>query len=119
LRIIAKTGKVVTMPLPERLRAGLRRQTYKAIGSDMLVAEHLQETFKRIVTDDVRADAAQLALPVLLIYGEDDDSTPVWYGEQYHELMTDSTLEILPGAGHLVHLDRADDVGLAVEEFLR
>lgn len=118
LRILAKAGKVVTMPLPGRVKKKLQRKVYKTIGSDMLVAEHMQETFKRVVTDDVRADAAQIAIPVLLVYGEADDATPVWYGEQYHELMVDSTLEILPGAGHFVHLDRPDAVGKAIEEFL-
>lgn len=119
LRILAKTGKVLTLPLPSTVRKKIRRKVYKTIGSDMLVAEHMQETFKRVVTDDVRPDAAQLSLPVLLIYGEDDDATPVWYGEQFHELMVDSTLEILPGAGHFVHLDRPDDVSKALLEFLK
>lgn len=119
LRILAKTGKLATKPLPQSVQKKLRRKAYMAIGSDMLVAEHLQETFKRIVTDDVRADAAQLLMPVLLIYGEQDESTPVWYGEQYHELMNESTLEILPGAGHFVHLDRPKDVEQALAEFLK
>ncbi len=118
LRILVKTGKLVTSPLPAQLKKKLRRKVYKTIGSDMLVAEHLQETFKRVVTDDVRADAAQLNMPVLLIYGELDEDAPVWYGRQFHELMTDSTLEILPGAGHFVHIDRADDVQKAIKEFL-
>lgn len=119
LRILTKAGKLVTRPLPGAVRQKLRRQVYQTVGSDMLVAEHLQETFKRIVTDDVRPDAAQLSQPVLLIYGEDDTQTPVWYGQQYHELMTASTLEILPGAGHFVYLDRPEDVQKAIEDFLR
>lgn len=118
LRIITKTGKLFTMPLPAAMKQKIRRKVYKTVGSDMLVAEHMQETFKRVVTDDVRADAAQLTLPVLLVYGEDDESTPVWYGEQFHELMPTSTLEILPGAGHFVHLDRPADVAYAIREFL-
>lgn len=119
LRIMAKTGKFFTMPLPSAIKKKIRSKVYKTIGSDMLVAEHMQETFKRIVNDDVRPDAAQLTMPVLLVYGEGDDSTPVWYGQQYHELMVDSTLEILPGAGHFVHLDRPHEVEAAVKDFLR
>jgi pimeloyl-ACP methyl ester carboxylesterase len=119
LRILAKTGKLATAPLPKAARDTLRRKAYRTIGSDMLVAEHLQETFKRVVADDVRTDAAQLTIPVLLVYGEQDEATPVWYGEQYHELMNESTLEILPGAGHFVHLDRPKDVEKALMEFLR
>lgn len=119
LRMLAKTGKVLIMPLPGSVKNKLRRKAYKTIGSDMFVAEHLQETFKRIVTDDVQADAPQLTGPVLLVYGEQDESTPVWYGELFHELMPDSTLLVLPQAGHFVHLDRPDDVAKAVKEFLK
>jgi len=119
LRILAKTSELLLLPLPTGLKTSLRRKAYKKIGSDMLVVEQLQETFKKIVSEDVRPDAAQLALPVLMIYGEQDVETPVWYGEQFKELMTDSILEILPGAGHFVHLDRPDDVRKATLEFLR
>ncbi|HEY5668107.1 MAG TPA: alpha/beta hydrolase [Candidatus Saccharimonadales bacterium] len=119
LRMMAKAAKVFVAPLPAVAKNKLRRKAYKAIGSDMFVAEHLQETFKRVVTDDVQADAPQLTQPVLLVYGEDDEQTPVWYGERFHELMPDSTLVILPHAGHFVHLDRPGDVTKAVEEFLQ
>lgn len=118
LRIITKTGKLLTTPLPASVKKKLRRKVYQTVGSDMLVAEHLQETFKRVVTDDVREDAAKLSLPTLLIYGEADEATPIWYGEQFHELIDGSTLEVLPGAGHFVHLDRAPEVEKAVREFL-
>ncbi|HJQ08062.1 MAG TPA: alpha/beta hydrolase [Candidatus Saccharimonadales bacterium] len=117
LRYVTKVGKALTTPLPKSVKSRLRKTVYNTVGSDMLVAEHLQETFKRVVTDDVRADAAALSLPTLLIYGEQDDATPVWYGEAFHELIGGSTLEILPGAGHFVHIDRAKDVERAVREF--
>jgi pimeloyl-ACP methyl ester carboxylesterase len=117
LRLLAKAGKALTLPLPKSAKQALRKKAYKTIGSDMLVAEHLQETFKRVVTDDVRADAAKLTLPTLLVYGENDDATPVRYGELFHQVIEGSTLEVLPGAGHFVHLDRPDDVLRAIQEF--
>lgn len=118
LRYVVKVGKVIAMPLPGRLKKRLRRKVYEAVGSDMLVAEHLQQTFKRVVTDDVRQDAARVKVPALLIYGEADEATPVRYGEWFHELLEGSTLEIMPGAGHFVHLDRRYEVVRAVEDFL-
>lgn len=117
-RLIVKAGKLVITPLPARLKHRIRRRVYDAIGSDMFVAEHLQETFKRVVTDDVQADAAKIAVPTLLIYGETDLATPVAYGEMFHQLIHDSTLEVLPGAGHFVQLDRTNEVVTSVEEFL-
>jgi pimeloyl-ACP methyl ester carboxylesterase len=118
LRYITKAGKALTMPLPKSVKQKLRKKVYHTIGSDMLVAEHLQETFKKVVTDDVRANAALLTIPVLLLYGEQDDATPVIYGEAFHQLISGSILEVLPGAGHFVHLDRPDDVSHAIEEFI-
>lgn len=118
LRVVTKTGKLLAKPLPAQLQRRLRSKLYASVGSDMLVAEDLQETFKRVVADDVRQDAAKLTLPALLVYGEQDSDTPVWYGEQFHELIAGSVLEILPNAGHFVHLDRAADVERAIKEFL-
>jgi pimeloyl-ACP methyl ester carboxylesterase len=118
LRYITKAGKALTTPLPKSIKQKLRKKVYSTVGSDMLVAEQLQETFKKVVTDDVRSDAARLTQPTLLVYGEQDESTPVWYGETYHEVINGSTLEVLPGAGHFVHLDRPTEVTKAIEEFL-
>jgi pimeloyl-ACP methyl ester carboxylesterase len=118
LRLVVKTGKALTLPLPAATKRKLRRKVYDTVGSDMLVAEHLQETFKKVVADDVQADAAKVRLPVLLVYGEDDRAAPVRYGEKFHELMSNSILEILPGAGHFVYLDRPQDVIQLIQEFL-
>lgn len=118
LKAAAKTAKVLMAPLPAGVKQKIRGQAYTTIGSDYLVAPHMQETFKRVVAEDVRGDAAQLTMPVLLVYGEQDGDAPVWYGELFHELMSDSTLVVLPGAGHFVYLDRPDDVLRHVQEFL-
>ncbi len=118
LRLIAKTGKALTAPLPASVKKRLRSAMYATAGSDMLVAEQLQETFKKVITDDVRADAAQLNTPTLLVYGEQDPATPVRYGEMFHQVIDGSTLEVLPGAGHFVHLDRPHEVVVAIEGFV-
>jgi len=117
-RMIAKTGKVAAKPLPASVQKRLRKKLYTTIGSDMLVAEHLQETFKRVITDDVRDDARHVLVPSLLIYGEADIQAPVWYGERYHELIPNSTLEVLPGVDHFVHLERPQVVEDAIMRFL-
>jgi len=119
LKMVAKAGKIASAPLPARAKNSLRRKLYQTAGSDFLVAEQLQETFKRIMQDDVRMDALKLHVPTLLVYGEQDMETPVRFGELFHELIADSTLEVLPGAGHFVHLDRPTEVVRAIEEFVR
>ncbi len=119
LRLLTKAGKLITYPLPTNVRKGLRRRLYTSVGSDMLIAEHMQETFKRIVTDDIQADAAKLTLPTLLIYGEDDMAAPVQYGRILHNLIAGSTLETIGQAGHFVHLDKPVEVRDMLVKFLK
>ncbi|MGH7158167.1 MAG: alpha/beta fold hydrolase [Candidatus Saccharimonadales bacterium] len=118
LRVLTKIGKALSAPLPASVKQKLRRKVYSSVGSDMLVAEHLQATFKKIVTDDVRQDAAKLTTPTLLIYGEQDEQTPPWMGESFHQIIKDSTFLLMPGAGHFVHRDRPEQVQKAAEEFI-
>lgn len=117
VRMIAKAGKLLTAPLPDSAKKKLKRQVYSAVGSDMLVAEHLQETFKKIVIDDVQLDAKSITTPTLLIYGKNDTATPPAYGRRFAELLKDSRLEILP-AGHFIHHEQAEQVNELVREFI-
>lgn len=118
LRMITKAGKALTAPLPKSIKQRLRGKVYKTVGSDMLVAEHLQETFKKIVTDDVRVDALHLTLPTLIIYGDQDEATPLRYGKMFNEAIKGSKLEVLEGAGHFVHTDEPEKVAKTIESFL-
>ena len=118
LRVLTKAGKIITMPLPGSVKKRLRKRLYTNVGSDLLVAEHMQETFKKIVTDDIQADAATLTLPTLLIYGEDDAAAPVQYGRILHNLIAGSTLETVGGAGHFVHLDKPETVNKLIRSYL-
>ena len=118
LRMITKTGKLLSSPLPKATKQRLRVKVYKTVGSDMLVAEHLQETFKKVVSDDVRTDAGRLKLPTLLIYGDKDTQTPLSYGRTYHELIKGSELEVLQGIDHFVQLNAAPMILKLVKGFL-
>lgn len=119
LRMITKAGKALTAPLPKPIKEHLRKKFYTSVGSDMLVAEHLQETFKKVVTDDVRVDALHVSLPTLLVYGDQDEATPIRYGKMFHEAIKGSVLEIVPGASHFVHIDQQDTVVKLIERFLK
>lgn len=118
LMMVAKAGKALTAPLPQATRKRLRQKLYARAGSDMLVAEHLTETFKRVVSQDVQQDARQLNLPTLLIYGSADEATPPTFGERYVQLIAGSRLEVIAGAGHFVHLEAAPQVQKLIREFL-
>lgn len=118
-RWAAKLAKTATAPLPKHTRDKLKKKAYQSIGSDMFVAENLQETFKKVVTDDVQNDAKKINIPTLLVYGSEDTATPPRYGELFSRLIPDAKLEIIDGAGHFVHHDAPVRVEQLVEDFLQ
>ncbi len=60
----------------------------------------LRKTMSNVIQEDVTAEAAQITLPTLIIWGQLDVVTPLWMGEKYHRLMKNSTFEVLPTARH-------------------
>ena len=118
-RVIAKIGKVIAKPLPQKTQRKLRTTVYSTLGSDMLVAEHMQETFKRIVADDVREDAAKITQPTLLIYGQNDVSTPVQIGMTLQAAIPKSKIEIIPNVGHMLPTDATDTILSMIREFVQ
>jgi 3-oxoadipate enol-lactonase len=59
-----------------------------------------------------------LNLPVLLLVGKKDITTPVWASEMIHEWLPQSELVILPDAGHLTILDHPTKFNELVLSFL-
>lgn len=119
LKLLAKTGNIATIWMPEKQRAALRKSLYQTAGSDLTVVPELEESFKKIVKQDVQQDAAKITIPSLLIYGQNDQSTPVEFGRIYHDLITESKLEIINDAGHFVHHDQSDKVNKFIKDFLK
>lgn len=118
IRLVAKAGKAMTKPLPEKVTSRLRRRLYTTIGSDMLIAEHMQETFKRVVNDDVQVDAKQVATPALLLYGDKDVATPLRYGRKLQAALPHATLSVVEDAEHFLHNDQFEFVMKKTEEFI-
>ncbi len=118
IKIIAKTGKLLTFFLPQATKDKLKRKLYGTVGSDMLVAEHMQETFRLTVKQDVLKDSSSITIPTLLIYGDKDKATPSNFGEKFSQAIKGSQLKIITGATHFVHHDNPDEVAKYIKEFL-
>jgi pimeloyl-ACP methyl ester carboxylesterase len=115
---IAKVGKVLLKPFPRSWYLNLRRELYNVTGGDYVSAGALKETFVRVISEDLSTDAAHLKLPTLLVWGEDDLVTPISEGRKLNELIEDSKLHILHGAGHFVHQQKTDEVAELIKKFL-
>lgn len=82
------------------------------------------EGFRRLVMAIAECDLSdllpQIAVPTLLIWGEEDARSPVDpVARQFHEAIPDAELVIIPGAGHMSSMERPEQFNRAVREFCR
>jgi len=68
---------------------------------------------------DARAALPSLRCPVLILCGTEDHITPPRYATWLKEGLPDARVILIPGAGHMLPLERPEQVNAAIAEFLR
>lgn len=58
------------------------------------------------------------SLPTLILCGSEDRNAPVKYSDYLHTHIANSTLTIIPGAGHYAQRERAEGVNQAIAQWL-
>jgi pimeloyl-ACP methyl ester carboxylesterase len=101
--------------LRDRLRESYN-QRYAS--EDFLTAGPLRETFIRVIEEDLTAYAERVPLPTLLIWGDQDQETPLWQGRRFEQIMPDAGLVVFTGAGHFAYLERLSETVHIVDHFL-
>jgi 3-oxoadipate enol-lactonase len=76
-------------------------------------------TVRCLTTFNRRDDLGQLAAPTLLIAGERDPLAPPRTMERMRDAIRDARLVVLPGCGHMAHLEDPAGFNAAVQGFLR
>lgn len=66
----------------------------------------MRETFVKVVNDDVKDLIPNIKVPVLLIFGENDDATPLWMAKYMEKHFPDAGLVVFEGAGHYAYLQQ-------------
>ena len=60
----------------------------------------MREILKKTVLEVLVPTARKISVPTVLIYGENDTTTPAYFGKRYNKLIKDSKLYILPQFDH-------------------
>lgn len=68
---------------------------------------------------DLRAVLPRVRVPTLLLHGELDQRSPLSVAEDLHARIPSSELVVLPGVGHLSHLEAPQAYNAAVRRFVR
>jgi pimeloyl-ACP methyl ester carboxylesterase len=67
---------------------------------------------------DIRDEVGEIKQPALIICGEDDQMTPVRFSAYLAENIQGSRLAVIPEAGHMVMLEKPEEVAELMSEFL-
>jgi pimeloyl-ACP methyl ester carboxylesterase len=90
-------------------------------------AEAMLRTPIPVIEGDLRASDAfdlmeqvdGISVPALVICGTDDLMTPPRYAEYLHQKIKGSQVALISGAGHMVMLEKPDEVTHAISDFLK
>jgi pimeloyl-ACP methyl ester carboxylesterase len=109
-------------PTPRGLFAGDPPATFVSLLGDM-AADVRRESLRVQVLVMAEADQRDLlpriAVPTLLIWGEQDVRSPLSVARQFDQAIPDTKLVVIPQCGHVSNLEQPERVNEAVREFCR
>lgn len=79
----------------------------------------MRETFVKVVNEDLQPYARQVPHPTLLLWGDQDQDTPLSQARKLERIMPDAGLVIFEGAGHYSYLESLPDVVRVIDYFFR
>ncbi len=122
----AKILKAPFMILPGSLREkalGWLRSTslWKSLGSSdyRKLSGVMRETFVKSVTEYLESSLPDIPHEVLLLWGRNDDATPVYQGERIEKGIKNAALVIIEDAGHYAFLDKPKQFARIAEAFFK
>lgn len=93
-----------------------RKIVHKILGANDYDAapENMKQTLTNMLDSDKKLDIARVKTPTAIIWGGDDQVTPVRQGRKIHELIEGSTLTIKEGWRHSHYLVSTDELAAEI-----
>ena len=120
ISVAIKIGKIAIAMIPvASARRQLKSYATRAIGSeDYRNAGNLKETFVKVVNEDLRSEARKIKARTLLIWGDQDQQTPLSDAYTLHECIEHSWLHIIEDADHFVFVKEPMRVTDLINDFV-
>jgi len=118
--VAIKVGKIAIaiIPIPS-IRRRLKNFARRAVGSDdYRNAGNLKDTLVKVVNEDLRSDASKIETPTLLIWGDQDQQTPLADARTLNNCIKHSYLKIIEGADHFVFVSETKRVAELINDFV-
>ncbi|MBR3161981.1 MAG: alpha/beta hydrolase [Bacilli bacterium] len=107
-----KIVKLIFPNLLDKVKNSFGSDDYKNASSIM------RETMVKLINEDVKEFLPNIKVPTLLIWGENDDATPIKDAEIMEKLIPDAGLIRVKGCGHYVFLENPSYVNIIINNFL-
>jgi len=100
--------KIAGLPGLNKLLAPLIKDRQTKAGSEDYrnASPLMKKTMVKVINEDLTAYLPEIAVPTLLIWGNEDTATPLADGQKMESLIPDSGLVVLKPAGHYSYLDQ-------------
>lgn len=79
----------------------------------------LRKILVKVVNENLRPLLKDIKAPTLLVWGRDDDSTPVYMAEILEKEIADSGLVVLENAGHFSYIDQYGQFKAVIKSFFK
>ena len=120
-QIIYKCLKKIGKFLPKKIRPIYQNKLINIFGSTDFknLHENIRKTFIKVINEDLSKYLKNINASTLLIWGENDNDTPLDDGKLMNVKIEDSGLIIIPNAGHFPYLEYPYYVNKIILEFLK
>lgn len=111
-----KAGKVLFKPfkgLSNKLKENAGSSDYKN------ASEIMKATLVKAVNFDISPYLKDIKPETLLVFGANDEATPLWMGEKMEKEMPDATLVVFENDDHFAYFHQAARFNLVLDAFLR
>ncbi|MBI4079222.1 MAG: alpha/beta hydrolase [Candidatus Levybacteria bacterium] len=118
--IFAKSGKFVIQSLPDSLQYFFRKLLYRGLGEwDYFTAGELKATMRKIIAYDVAPVLPLIAVPTLVLWGEEDKTVSISDGLEIAKRIKRATFVSIKNAGHRVPYENPTDFAMKVLAFIQ
>jgi pimeloyl-ACP methyl ester carboxylesterase len=115
-QLIPAKGLMRRLPYADRFR---RYAQSKMGSSDYLATKGvMRQIFLNVINEDLKPAIKSINSPTLLIWGSEDNETPLSDARYFHSTIPNSSLKIAQEAGHFVYIEKSRKVIQWVKSFL-
>lgn len=82
-------------------------------------SENLRKTMSTIINEDQTENIKNIKVPTLILWGENDQDTPIKDGKKMEECINNSALITIKNAGHFSYIDSYNECMSIIQNFLK